>query len=352
MDLDQLVSRASVYSKFLGDKLKDRQEQLKKRKEPGATMEFGKQPDNIVGQMRDYQITGMQWLISLYENGLNGILGDEMGLGKTLQTIAFLAHLVQVRIHGPFLIVAPLSTLRNWEQEFSKFAPSIEVAFYHGSIEERKELRSTRLKQKKGKMQCAVVLTSFEIVMNDKKHLQTIPWKYIVVDEGHRLKNLNCKLIKDLKAYKSANRLLLTGTPLQNNLAELWSLLNFLMPEIFSDLQDFENWFEDIKQLQAENAESKISLVATLHEILKPFLLRRVKSDVVLDLLNKKEYILYAPLTFKQKELYDAILRGDIRTLLLKHFANSGVGDENSPVNSASNEQECDPNILPFHLSN
>ena len=351
MELDLLVSRASAYSQFLESKLKDRQDQLRKRKEPGQENYTGKQPDNIQGTMRDYQINGLQWLISLYENGLNGILADEMGLGKTLQTISFLAHLVQVGVNGPFLIVAPLSTLRNWEQEFQKFAPSISVVFYHGSIPERNELRSKKIAEKKGKIKPAVVLTTYEISMNDKKHLQKIDWKYIVVDEGHRLKNLNCKLIRDLKEYKTANRLLLTGTPLQNNLAELWSLLNFLMPEIFTDLQDFENWFDDIKGSQEGDIESKTSLVSTLHQVLKPFLLRRVKSDVACDVPLKKEYVLYAPLMPKQKELYDAILSGDIRSVLIRHFSKVDPEKENSIMNSSSEDPEVDISALPFHIS-
>jgi ATP-dependent DNA helicase len=168
--------------------------------------------------------------------------------------------------------------------------------------------------------------------MNDRKYLQNIPWKYIVVDEGHRIKNMNCKLIRELKSYTTSNRLLLTGTPLQNNLAELWSLLNFLMPEIFNDLGAFEEWFEFENTIQDLNVadeektkqleiEGKTSMVQSLHQILKPFLLRRVKTDVVLDLPKKREYILYAPMVPKQKELYDAILTNKLEKLLEKHLS-------------------------------
>jgi ATP-dependent DNA helicase len=260
-----------------------------------------KQPSMINGVLRDYQLVGVDWLIGLYDNGLNGILADEMGLGKTLQTISFLAYLHDQNIKGPFLIVAPLSTLSNWKDEFIKFAPKIKICLYHGTPTERTELRKD-LKIKNGQMKSSVIITSYELIMNDKKYLKKINWKYIVVDEGHRLKNMDCKLIKDLKTYTSANRLLLTGTPLQNNLKELWSLLNFLMPEIFNDLEVFEEWFETINEVSKDQESLRKSesdlrtgdghtkMVNALHTILKPFLLRRIKIDVIKD-LPKSIYI-------------------------------------------------------------
>lgn len=235
-----------------------------------------------------------------------------MGLGKTLQTIAFLAFLRTKGVLGPFLIAAPLSTVANWVNEVKRFTPDIPVLLYHGQKDERAELRREHLGQVDEKF--PIVVTSYEIVMNDRKFLQKYSWKYIVVDEGHRLKNLNCKLIRELKSYTSANRLLLTGTPLQNNLAELWSLLNFLLPDIFSDLDSFQSWF-DFSSLQSNDNNGKLideeqqsSVVHQLHQILKPFLLRRLKTDVEKDLPKKREYLLYAPMTVRQTELYKAIL--------------------------------------------
>lgn len=129
--------------------------------------------------------------------------------------------------------------------EFHRFTPSVRVVLYHGTQGEREELRLHHgLAAGGAHVADCVVVTSYEICMNDRKHLQHLKWKYIIVDEGHRLKNLNCRLIQELKAYSSVNRLLLTGTPLQNNLAELWSLLNFLLPEIFDDLKSFQAWFD------------------------------------------------------------------------------------------------------------
>jgi ATP-dependent DNA helicase len=158
--------------------------------------------------------------------------------------------------------------------------------------------------------------------MRDKKYLASYPWKFIVVDEGHRLKNFNCKLVKELKQYPSESRLILTGTPLQNNLSELWSLLNFLLPDAFADLEHFESMF-DFSDVQDKDGhkqfiskERQKKTIASLHAILKPFLLRRVKNDVEQNLPKKREYILYAPLTPVQKELYRKIKDDDIRSYL------------------------------------
>lgn len=275
--------------------------------------------------MRDYQLAGVEWLVSLWENGLNGILADEMGLGKTLQTIGFIAHLKAKNVAGPYLIVTPLSTLANWVNEFKRFAPAINVLLYHGSKEERQHMINRKMQKKnETNMDFPVVVTSYEIVMNDRKFLQKYNWKYIVVDEGHRLKNMNCRLIKELKTYSSANRLLLTGTPLQNNLAELWSLLNFLLPDIFDDLDMFQSWFDfsDINNKTGRDRimreEEEDNIVTSLHTILRPFLLRRLKTDVEHSLPKKKEYLLYAPLTQPQKNLYDAIIKRDLRDYLIK----------------------------------
>jgi len=141
----------------------------------------------------------MNWLISLFENGVHGILADEMGLGKTIQTIALFAHLHEHDVKGPFLIVAPLSTLTNWENEINKFTPTLKTLLYHGLVEERQELR-------KHFENDLIIITSFEIALKDSKYLKNIKWKYIVIDEAHRLKNFNCKLVRKLKKFNSENR--------------------------------------------------------------------------------------------------------------------------------------------------
>ncbi|KAG9964390.1 SWI/SNF chromatin remodeling complex component, partial [Aureobasidium melanogenum] len=295
-----------------------------------------KQPALVTGGlMRSYQLEGLEWLTSLYENGLNGILADEMGLGKTIQTISFLAFLREKGTYGPFLIASPLSTTSNWVNEFHKWTPDIPVVLYHGSKQEREEIRRKRFKNP-GSKDFPVICTSYEICMNDRKFLANYGWKFIIIDEGHRIKNLNCRLIRELQSYQSANRLLITGTPLQNNLTELWSLLHFLMPTIFDKLESFESWF-DFSALNQRNGyedilseERKTNLVTSLHAILKPFLLRRVKTDVETSLPKKREYVLYAPLTANQRELYQEILEGNSRAYL-ENKAVESLSGTNTP---------------------
>ncbi|KAL1640469.1 putative ATPase [Diplodia intermedia] len=301
-----------------------------------------RQPGLVTGgTMRSYQLEGLEWLTSLYENGLNGILADEMGLGKTIQTIAFLAFLREKGVYGPFLIAAPLSTTMNWVEEVRKWAPTIPVVLYHGSKQEREQIRKAKLKNP-GSPQFPIVVTSYEICMNDRKFLAGFGWKFIIIDEGHRIKNLNCRLIRELQSYQSANRLLITGTPLQNNLQELWSLLHFLMPTIFDKLESFESWFDfsALKDRQGYeqifSEERKQKLVASLHAILKPFLLRRVKADVEKLMPRKREYILYAPLTPMQRELYQAILDGTSRQYLEDKAAEQMSSNAGTPRSSRS----------------
>ena len=239
-----------------------------------------------------------------------------------MQLISFLAFLRENGTNGPFLILGPLSTVNNWLREFNFWTPDIPAVMYHGSPQVRAQIRKQQLKGDAKGAKFPVVCTSYEICMKDKKHLAAYPWKFIVVDEGHRLKNFNCKLVKELKQYPSESRLILTGTPLQNNLSELWSLLNFLLPDAFADLEHFESMF-DFSDVQDKDGhkqfisrERQKKTIASLHAILKPFLLRRVKTDVEQNLPKKREYILYAPLTPVQKELYRKIKDDDIRSYL------------------------------------
>jgi len=280
------------------------------------------------GVMRSYQLDGYEWLAKLYENGINGILADEMGLGKTIQTIALFCFLYEQRVPGPYLVVAPLSTIPNWVNEFNRFAPTIPCILYHGNANARAELRKeigvSHYNEEFGIKMNKVVVTSYEIAMNDRQFLGPVGWKFLVVDEGHRLKNMNCRLIKSLKLYITDNRLLLTGTPLQNNLRELFSLLNFILPEIFDDVQVFESWF-DAKEIEEEensvgdklvDDEKQGSVVNTLHQILLPFLRRRVKVDVGLEIPPKKEVLVYCPLTELQKKLYQAVVEKTIADIV------------------------------------
>ena len=324
-----------------------------------------KTPKYLTGILRDYQKEGFHWLKVLYENGINGILADEMGLGKTIQVIALLCHLIEKQQDGPYLIIAPLSTIPNWMLEFEKFAPKLPVVLFYGNRDERSIAQQEIKKKHRMEQKYStppIVLTSFEVPLYEKAFIKSQTWKYIIIDEGHRIKNYECMLIQVLKASKSMNRLLLTGTPLQNNLSELWSLLNFLLPEIFDDLAVFESWF-DAKQLDYDEGTKKFlkleeekHVLGTLREILKPFMLRREKADVCLDIPPKKEVVVYAPLTKLQHDLYTAVLNRDIHRLskidetplicedvdgvrpkrrcVLKNIQNNSYGGEMSSSNS------------------
>uniref|UniRef100_A0A8D1GFM5 Proliferation-associated SNF2-like protein n=1 Tax=Sus scrofa TaxID=9823 RepID=A0A8D1GFM5_PIG len=248
------------------------------RKCNGQPVPF-QQPKHFTGGvMRWYQVEGMEWLRMLWENGINGILADEMGLGKTVQCIATIALMIQRGVPGPFLVCGPLSTLPNWMAEFQRFTPEIPTMLYHGSQQERRKLVN-HIHKRKGTLQIhPVVITSFEIAMRDRNVLQHCYWKYLIVDEGHRIKNMKCRLIRELKRFNADNKLLLTGTPLQNNLSELWSLLNFLLPDVFDDLKSFESWF-DITSL-SETAEDIIA---------------KEREQNVLHMLHQKETVELSP---------------------------------------------------------
>mmetsp|Transcript_20851 Transcript_20851/g.69606 ORF Transcript_20851/g.69606 Transcript_20851/m.69606 type:complete len:742 (-) Transcript_20851:72-2297(-) len=349
--LNTLLQRAAAYSTFLRERLQESRSEAdaKKLNLPASNQNATKderQPKLLTGAvMRHYQIDGVQWLISLYENGLNGILADEMGLGKTIQVIAFLAHLWEMKVHGPFLVVAPLSTIGNWQNEFKRFAPDLPVLLYHGSKDERKELRKQHLKHRAKEF--PIVITSFEIVMNDAKSLSQYRWKYLTVDEGHRIKNKDCKLLRELKALNAGNRLLLTGTPLQNNLSELWSLLNFILPEIFDDLSTFQAWFNFEEELTDSQGAAKIMLqeeqnkiISKLHAILDPFLLRRLKSDVALELPDKHVYVLFASFSPSQARYNQAIANNSLWELL------ENVTDSDEATTAMTNPQSSLENMM------
>lgn len=268
-----------------------------------------KQPDILVGgTLKQYQLYGLQWLVSLYNNNLNGVLADEMGLGKTIQTIALIAYLMEMKnVNGPYLIIVPLSTLSNWQYEFTTWTPSVSVVPYKGNPQARKLLFQKKILPQKFN----VVLTTYEFVMKDKDKLSKVNWKYVIIDEGHRMKNRHCKLAQTLgKHYKARNRLILTGTPLQNSLQELWSILNFLLPSIFNSCSNFESWFNAPFQQaslgvdQPElSEEENLLIIQRLHKVLRPFLLRRLKKEVEDQLPDKVEKVIRCDLSATQKKM-------------------------------------------------
>uniref|UniRef100_A0A4W4EA83 Proliferation-associated SNF2-like protein n=1 Tax=Electrophorus electricus TaxID=8005 RepID=A0A4W4EA83_ELEEL len=321
-DIENLSDSNSDIKGRLSEVVRNNAKQMldPKRKVNGQSVPLQQPKLFTGGVMRWYQVEGIEWLRMLWENGINGILADEMGLGKTIQCIAHVAMMIEKKVLGPFLVVAPLSTLPNWISEFKRFTPEVSVMLYHGAQNERHNLVKLIRKPQGSLNMCPVMVTSFEIAMIDRKFLQRFQWKYLIVDEGHRIKNLNCRLVRELKMLPTDNKLLLTGTPLQNNLAELWSLLNFLLPDVFDDLKSFESWF-DISTISSgadtivANEREK-NILHMLHQILTPFLLRRLKSDVTLEVPPKKEIVVYAPLTPKQESFYRAIVDKTIAKVL------------------------------------
>jgi len=267
-------------------------------------IQFDESPTYIKGgTMRDYQVRGLNWMIGLHENGINGILADEMGLGKTLQTISLLGYMKHFKnINGPHMVLVPKSTLANWMNEFKKWCPTLRAVCLIGD----QEARNTFIRDVMMPGGWDVCVTSYEMILREKSVFKKFNWKYMVIDEAHRIKNEESKLSMVIREIKTSNRLLLTGTPLQNNLHELWALLNFLLPDIFSSSEDFDEWFNTNSCL-GDN-----SMVARLHGVLKPFLLRRLKADVEKSLLPKKEVKIFFGLTKMQREWYTKILMKDI----------------------------------------
>lgn len=269
------------------------------------------QPSFFKGVLKGYQLKGMTWLAHLYDQGISGILADEMGLGKTVQSIAFLCHVAEnYGVWGPFLIISPASTLHNWQQEMQRFVPSFKVVPYWGSPNQRKILRQfwdqKDLHTKDASFHC--VITSYQLVVSDYKYFNRIKWQYMVLDEAQAIKSTSSVRWKLLLGFNCRNRLLLSGTPIQNSMAELWALLHFIMPTLFDSHDEFNEWFSKDIESHAENKtgidEKQIS---RLHMILKPFMLRRIKKDVENELSDKIEIMTYCPLTTRQKYLYMAL---------------------------------------------
>jgi SNF2 family DNA or RNA helicase len=253
--------------------------------------------------LREYQHIGLDWLVTMYEKRLNGILADEMGLGKTIMTIALLAHLAcEKGIWGPHLIVVPTSVMLNWETEFLKWCPAFKILTYFGSAKERKYKRQGWLKPNS----FHVCITTYRLVIQDSKVFKRKKWKYLILDEAHLIKNWKSQRWQTLLNFNSKRRILLTGTPLQNDLMELWSLMHFLMPHIFQSHQEFKDWFSNPISGMVEGQEKvNKEVVDRLHNVLRPFILRRLKRDVEKQLPMKVEHVIYCRLSKRQRNLYE-----------------------------------------------
>ncbi|CAG9857372.1 unnamed protein product [Phyllotreta striolata] len=265
-------------------------------------------------KLTSYQMVGLNWLVVLYSQGVNGILADEMGLGKTVQIISFLAHLKQTgAATNTHLVIVPSSTLDNWKNEFSRWCPELRVFMYYGSMEERKQFRFDLARGMLADFD--VILTTYTMVGNspeERKMFRVTRMHYVIFDEAHMLKNMNTQRYENLIRINAKHRILLTGTPLQNNLLELMSLLIFVMPKIFAEKTD------DLKSLFQKNSkkEQDADTLPTFEKeqieqakrIMKPFVLRRLKCDVLQDLPKKTDYVMKVPLTPTQKQQYEQLV--------------------------------------------
>ncbi|KAK4749887.1 hypothetical protein SAY87_027336 [Trapa incisa] len=253
--------------------------------------------------LREYQHIGLDWLVTMYEKRLNGILADEMGLGKTIMTIALLAHLAcEKGIWGPHLIVVPTSVMLNWETEFLKWCPAFKILTYFGSAKERRFKRQGWMKPNS----FHVCITTYRLVIQDSKIFKRKKWKYLILDEAHLIKNWKSQRWQTLLNFHSKRRILLTGTPLQNDLMELWSLMHFLMPHVFQSHQEFKDWFVNPISGMVEGQEKvNKEVIDRLHNVLRPFILRRLKRDVEKQLPMKHEHVIYCRLSKRQRNLYE-----------------------------------------------
>lgn len=291
------------------------------------------QPKLLNCTLKEYQRKGLNWLANLYEQGINGILADEMGLGKTVQSISVLAYLAEVHdIWGPFLVVTPASTLHNWQQEITKFVPNFNVLPYWGTAKDRKVLRKFWDRKNiiyNRNSPFHVVVTSYQLVVADSAYFQKMKWQYMILDEAQAIKSSQSSRWKSLLGLQCRNRLLLTGTPIQNNMQELWALLHFIMPSLFDSHDEFSEWFsKDIEAHAQSNSKLNEEQLRRLHAILKPFMLRRIKKNVQSELGEKIEIDVYCDLTNRQKKLY-RMLRSQINLMdLIENNKRIGNNEE------------------------
>uniref|UniRef100_A0A8D0AB50 Chromodomain helicase DNA binding protein 4 n=1 Tax=Sander lucioperca TaxID=283035 RepID=A0A8D0AB50_SANLU len=325
---------------------------VKKAERPPAnpvvdpTIKFDRQPDYLDstgGTLHPYQLEGLNWLRFSWAQATDTILADEMGLGKTVQTAVFLYSLYKEgHSKGPFLVSAPLSTIINWEREFEMWAPDMYVVTYVGDKDSRAVTRENEFSfegnairggkkaskmKKDSTVKFHVLLTSYELITIDQAVLGSIEWACLVVDEAHRLKNNQSKFFRVLNNYPLQHKLLLTGTPLQNNLEELFHLLNFLTPERFNNLEGFLEEFADI---------AKEDQIKKLHDMLGPHMLRRLKADVFKHMPSKTELIVRVELSPMQKKYYKFILTRNFEALNTR-----GGGNQVSLLNVVMDLKKC-----------
>ncbi|MBP8315464.1 DEAD/DEAH box helicase, partial [Clostridium neonatale] len=244
-------------------------------------------PKDLKAELRQYQVTGFRWFKNLSYLGFGGVLADEMGLGKTVQTIAFLLS----EKNKKSLIVAPTSLIYNWKNEFNKFAPTMKICVLHGDKDERQEILNDLENYD-------VILTTYGTLKNDEEKYEKIKFDYCILDEGQNIKNPLAQSTKSVKNIKAENKFILTGTPIENNLIELWSIFDFIMPGYLDNVSNFKNRFVNKEDSAIE-----------LQKYIKPFMLRRLKKDVITELPEKIEKNYYVELTKEQKKVYASYVK-------------------------------------------